>query len=202
MPSTETVHELRRYKQFVVPVEYESIHLLRNYVVATTDEGEFVVVVESKKTAGVPDIAEVVTKEYCDIQTQVIGCYECAHEAMVMTSSKSKMPTEATIACENHEFAIKCGPTNATTTILLAFNHAIVEERCKTDFSGTSEYVVLYGTLHYHVEKPNGASTPSLRRWRRHSGKLRARQMLSLSDKIPPWPFIAARRWATSPAYP
>ncbi|EPB66084.1 hypothetical protein ANCCEY_14825 [Ancylostoma ceylanicum] len=152
----ESIHLLRNSPS-ALPINSSLVNLgqIDNNVVATTDEGEFVVVVESKKAAETQEIAEVVTNENCDIQTQVIGCYSCAHGAMLTTSCRSKMTTEITIACENHEFTIKCGPTNATTTTLLAFNHAIVEERCKTDCSGTSEYVVLHGTLHYHVEIPN-----------------------------------------------
>ncbi|KAK6742032.1 hypothetical protein RB195_009727 [Necator americanus] len=131
-----------------LPIETPSYNLTKedDSVMTITEEGEFVLTLDSKILV---NASEIVTKKKCEIQTiDLTGCYNCEHGARLVTRCRSQLDIRVTVVCKTFEFVIHCGPMNVNKTTLLAFDHAIVRETCTTD---CSENVDIKGVLSYHI---------------------------------------------------
>ncbi|KAK6762172.1 hypothetical protein RB195_023039 [Necator americanus] len=100
-----------------LPIETSSYNLTKedDSVMTMTEEGEFVLTLDSKILV---NASEIVTEK--KIQTiDLTVCYNCEHGARLVTRCHSLLNIRVTVVCKTFEFVIHCGPMNVSKTTLI-----------------------------------------------------------------------------------
>ncbi|KAK6764975.1 hypothetical protein RB195_025057 [Necator americanus] len=103
-----------------LPIETPSYNLTKedDSVMTITEEGEFVLTLDSKILV---NASEIVTKKKCEIQTiDLTGCYNCEHGARLVTRCRSQLDIRVTVVCKTFEFVTHCGPMNVNKTTFVS----------------------------------------------------------------------------------
>ncbi|KAK6031500.1 hypothetical protein OSTOST_02344 [Ostertagia ostertagi] len=143
----ETIYNLRSSISNVLPITAANVIIgnSNGLVAATLAAAEVTV---SMEASALRNSAEYVLQQDCKIDfSSLHGCYDCQEGAIVSVRCYTKEPTWVVIQCDDNIFSTECGPTAKETNNILAFQRAIINQKCYAQCNNKPVQIDLNGTL-------------------------------------------------------